>query len=168
MSSTHSKLLTLSLSRNRLAFAVFHRGQLDFYGGKTLRQYRSVRDRNRAFTTILTGLTLAHSISRLTLPRLNKQQRRSSDLRSLYRTAGRYCMTSQLPLQLQDPVQARRQLVGDLRPSKANARRHLIRMFPELSRYARAETEWEGRYYGHVFTAIGCGRAAIESERATR
>jgi hypothetical protein len=62
---------------------------------------------------------------------------------------------------MQDPVQARRLLLGNARPSKANARRYLIEVFPELSRYAGDESEWERRYYGHIFTAAGCGLAAI-------
>lgn len=153
------------MSRNRLAYAVFCRGRLDFFTGKTLRQYRTARDRNRGLISILKQLVLTHSIRSVSVPRLNKQQRKSSDLLSLYRAVARFCATRGLDLQVQDAVQARRHLVGDRRPSKANARGHLIGVFPELRRYARGDSEWERRYYDHVFTAIACGLAAIGTER---
>jgi len=54
----------------------------------------------------------------------------------------------------------RRKLTGDAKPSKANVLIHLIEILPELKRYASGGSEWERRYYGHVFTAIGSGMVA--------
>ncbi len=114
---------------------------------------------------MLMALILAHSIGELVLPRLNKQQRLSRDLLSLYRTAGRFCVKNHVSLQIQDPVQARRRLVDNARPSKANASLSLSQIFPELTRYARGG-DWERRYYGHLFTAITCGLSAARAGSA--
>ena len=67
---------------------------------------------------------------------------------------------NQLTVVMQDPVQMRRNLTGDAKPSKANAQTSLIQVFPELKRFASGGTEWERRYYGHIFTAIGSGMVA--------
>lgn len=163
MSTINETTLSISLSRNHLAFAIFRRGQLDFFAGKTLRQYRNAKDRNRGFSSILNQLILTHLASNVVIPSLNKQQRRSSGLCSLYLTVGRFCMRNGLTLRIHDPVEARRQLVGTARPTKVNARGQLVKAFPELLRFAAGDTQWEQRYYGHVFTAIACGLMAAES-----
>ncbi|MBK7394411.1 MAG: hypothetical protein IPI64_14135 [Chloracidobacterium sp.] len=61
---------------------------------------------------------------------------------------------------MQDPVQMRQNLTRDGKPSKANVLTNLIELFPELNRYASGGSEWERRYYGHIFTAIGSGMVA--------
>lgn len=160
MSLTHENILSLSFSRNRLGLAVFRRGHLDYYAGKTLSRYRSTRGRNRGMESILNELIRGHDVSTVAFPWLNKQQRHSSQLCSLYRAIQKYCAKNGLPVITQDPVQIRRELTGDDEPSKANLKTHLVRIFPELGRYASGGAEWERRYYGHIFTAIGCGVVA--------
>ncbi len=163
---TQSNILSLSFSRNRLAFAVFRRGHLDYYAGKTLNRYRTNLGRNRGMVLTLDGLVKDHGISELAFPKLNKQQRHSPELRSLYRAVRRFCAKNRLTVVTQDPVQMRRKLTGDAKPSKANVLIHLIEIFPELKRYASGGSEWERRYYGHVFTAIGSGIVAAGSTAA--
>ena len=162
---TDSKVLSLSFSSNRLAYAVFEDGRLDFYAGKTLRRYQSTRVRNRALVSILKTLVVRHRIQRISLPRLNKQQDRSRPLRSLYQTAIQFCLNEWLSCLILDPVQVRRRITGPAKPTKANASNALVRSLPELKRYAR-KSDWEKKYYGHVFTAIGCGLAAVDSKFA--
>lgn len=163
MSKTQSNILSLSFSRNRLAFAVFRQGHLDYYAGKTLNRYRSSRERNRGMESILNGLILGHGVSKVAFPRLNKQQGHSPELRSLYRAVGQFCARNRLTVVTQDPVQMRRNLTGDAKPSKANVLTNLIELFPELKRYASGGSAWERRYYGHIFTAIGSGVVAAGS-----
>jgi hypothetical protein len=157
-------VLSLSFSNNRLAYAVFRHGQLDYYAGKTLRQFRTARSRNRGMLSILNLLVAVHKIDQIALPSLNKQQRRSSDLRTLYRTVFRYCLDRRLKLIVLDPVQMRRRLIGSARPTIANLRQRLIEFFPELKRYALTGSDWERRYYRHVFTGIGCGLIATDDD----
>ena len=60
-----------------------------------------------------------------------------------------------------DPVNVRRRITPAIRPTRENASRVLVERYPELKRYAR-KSDWERKYYGHVFTAIGCGLAAAD------
>ncbi|MBK9214620.1 MAG: hypothetical protein IPM59_03335 [Chloracidobacterium sp.] len=106
---------------------------------------------------------MAHAIHKIALPRLNKQQRRSAALCSLYEVAKQFCSKTSRPLLMLDPVESRRMLIKRGKPSKANARDYLVGVFPDLKRYTRGETEWEGRYYDHIFTAITGGLADIGS-----
>ena len=147
------------MSRGRLAFAVFGCGRLDFYAGKTLRQYRFANSRNKALTSILKRLVLEHRTGTIALPRLNVQQRRSADLRGLHRTVLRFCLKERLVLRVLDPAQFFLGAAGSSKPTKADVRQRLLELYPELARFDRNRTEWERRYYGHVFTAIGCGLA---------
>ncbi len=160
MPSTNANILSLSFSRNRLAFAVFRHGHLDYYAGKTLSRYRTNLDRNRGMILTLDGLVKNHGISEIAFPKLNKQQRHSPELRSLFTAVRQFCALNQLTVVMQDPVQMRRNLTGDAKPSKANVLTNLIELFPELKRYASGGSEWERRYYGHIFTAIGSGMVA--------
>lgn len=160
MNPPNASILSLSLSRNRLGFCVFRHGDLDYYAGRTLNRYGSTRDRNRAVQLLLDELVGDHGIGRLALPNLNKQQRHSSELRSLYAGIRRFCAKNGITVEMQDPVEMRRTITGFKKPSKANVLTCLIDIFPELKRYSRGETEWERRYYGHIFTAIGSGLVA--------
>ena len=160
MSPTIVNILSLSFSRNRLGFAVFRRGHLDYYAGKTLSRYLTTPSRNRGLVLTVNELVKGHSINKLALPRLNKQQRHSPELRSLYRAVRRFCAKNRLIVVMQDPIQMRRKLIGDSKPSKANVQTRLVEIFPELRRYTSGGSEWERRYYGHVFTAIGSGMVA--------
>ena len=158
---THSKILSLSFSRNRLAYAVFACGRLDYYAGKTLRQYRSPRRRNRATSAILESLILQHRIDTVVMTSLNKQQRHSVPLRKIYRAVARHAIGGRLRLLALDPVNVRRRLTGAAKPTKKNVRVRLIEFFPELKRFDLTGTEWERRYYGHLFAAIACGLACV-------
>jgi hypothetical protein len=161
MTLGNSNILSLSFSRNRLSFAVFRNGALDYYAGKTLRQHRTNRDRNRALTRTVDELVDAHNITELALPGLNKQQRHSPVLLTLYRTVRTHCLKKGLTISIQDPVYFRRQICGTAKPNKANSVRKLVNIYPELERYTRGGSEWESRYYGHLFTAIGAGLVAV-------
>jgi len=161
MPPINANILSLSFSRNRLAFAVFRRGHLDYYAGKTLSRYRTNLDRNRRMVLTLDGLVKNHGISEIAFPKLNKQQRHSPELRSLFRAVRQFCAVNRLTVLMQDPVQMRRNLTGDAKPSKANVLTNLIELVPELKRYASGGSEWERRYYGHIFTAIGSGMLAV-------
>jgi hypothetical protein len=161
-----SKVLSLSFSRNRVAYAVFARGRLDFYAGKTLRQFRSTRTRNRAFASILKTLVTRHRIQTVSLPKLNKQQLRSRPLRSLHRTAIGFCLMERLSCLILDPIGVRRGITGSTKPTKANAIARIVKDLPELNRYALNTSEWEPKYYGHIFTAIGGGLASVNIEFA--
>ena len=167
MSFTDHNLLSLSFSRNRLSYAVFRKGHLDYYAGKTLRPYREVRARNRALIATVKQLLVVHDIRKLVLPALNKQQRRSSDLRRLYQAIQRFGQRNQLTILMQDPVLIRRNLTGTIRPTQANAVVRLVELFPELGRYTSGGSEWERTYYRHVFTAIGSGLTAVGYVPAT-
>lgn len=166
MPTTNTNILSLSFSRNRLGFAVFRHGHLDYYAGKTLSRYRTNLDRNRGMALTLDALVKNHGIGGIAFPKLNKQQRHSSELRSLFRAVRQFCARNRLTVVMQDPVQMRRNLTGEAKPSKANVLIHLIELFPELRRYACGGSEWERRYYGHIFTAIGSGMMAAGSAGA--
>lgn len=160
MSLTNAATLSLSLGRNRLGFAVFRHGHMEYYGGKTLNRYPTALDRNRGIVVTLDRLVKDHNISKIALLKLNKQQSHSSELRSLYAAVRRFCVKNGLAVEKQDPVLTRRKLTGDADPTKENVRTRLIARFPELKRYSSGGGEWERRYYGHVFTAIGAGMVA--------
>lgn len=133
---------------------------MEYYAGKTLSRFRTTRDRNKRMLVTLNELVRDHRINQIALLRLNKQQRHSSELCSLYATVRRFCLKNGLTVVAQDPVQVRRKLTGGAKPSKANTMSRLIEIFPELKRYANGGSEWERRYYGHLFTAIGSGLVA--------
>ena len=166
MSPTYVNILSISFSKNRLAFAVFQRGQLEFYAGRTLYRCRTSPARIRKMVLTLEKVLKDHRINKLAMLRLNKQQRHSSELRGLYGAIRRFCTKNGLVVVTQDPVQMRQKLTGDARPSKANVLARLIQIFPELKRYASGGSEWERRYYGHVFTAIGSGLVAAGFARS--
>ncbi len=166
MHLSNTSILSLSLSTNRLGFGVFRNGQLDYYGGRTLNRYRTTRDRNRGVALILDELSQAHCVGKVALPKLNKQQRHSPELRSLYIAIQRSCAKNGLPVIMQDPVQIRQQIAGADKPSKAKVLTRLIEIFPELKRYSTSGSEWERRYYGHIFTAIASGIVAADARSA--
>jgi len=112
---------------------------------------------------MLSNLTMRHHIETIAIPAMNKQQKRSAHLRSVYRSVLRFCLKERLPCLILDPINFRRRLTGTLRPTRSNATRRLVEFYPELGRYART-SDWERKYYGHVFTAIACGLAAVDFE----
>ncbi len=160
MSPTNENILSLSFSKNRFGFAIFRHGHLDYYATRTLTRFRTARDRNRGINLTLDTLVKDHTISKLAFPKLNKQQRHSQQLGSLYRAVRRFCKKNHLAVITQDPVQMRRKLTGDDKPSKENVRTRLLQIFPELKRFSSGGIEWERRYYDHIFTAIASGMVA--------
>lgn len=152
-------ILSLSLSRNRLGFAIFRYGSLIYYGGKTLRRYGNEAERRHGVKLILQKLIERHQVTALLLPQLNKQQQHSVELRRIHRYLDRVVLSDNLPIQHYDPVYARSLICNTKRPTKENTAQILATHFPDLNRYAQAKTDWERRYYSNVFTAVAGGVA---------
>ena len=157
--------LAISISRNRLGFAVFRGNQLNFYGGRTLRQFSSSPDRLDGLTRILRKLRDKHGPTTLIVPRLNKQQKRSADLRRIDKGIREFARLNVIERETFDPVLARRFICADQKPTKANAARNLAKRHTELQRYLEGGSDWERRYYGHVFTAIAGGHFYVNDRK---
>ncbi len=67
-------ILSLSLSRNRLGFAIFRYGTLIYYGGKSLRRYGNEAERRHGVKLIILKLVERHHVTAKLLSQLNKQQ----------------------------------------------------------------------------------------------
>lgn len=152
-------ILSLSLSRNRLGFAIFRYGDLIYYGGKALRRFGTEAARRHGVKLIIKKLAERHHVTVLLLPQLNKQQQHSAELPGIYRSLDRFAKGDNLAIQHYDPVSARRIICKTKKPTKAGTAQTLAAEFPDLSRYIQGNTDWERRYYGNVFLAVAGGVA---------
>lgn len=165
MNARTSNTLSISLSRNRLGFAVFQGKQLHFYGGKTLRQFASTTDRLNGLERILRKLMDKHGPTTLILPRLNKQQKRSTELCRMNKTIKEFAHVNGIRHAAYNPALARHFICTDQKPTKANTARNLAARHTELQRYIQSDNDWERRYYGHVFTAIAGGHFFVNDRK---
>ena len=159
-------VLSIALSRNRLGLAVYRDGFLEYYRGKTLRQFRRRRQRSHAVARILRDLIGHYSPGELLMPQLNTQQRHSDELRALYSLSGRIVEQEGLLLHLYDQTDVKAAICEGEKGTNANVELKLIKQYPELERYCRARVEWERRYYRLVFQAIAAGEARCKEKYA--
>jgi hypothetical protein len=159
-------VLSIALSRNRIGLAVYRDGFLEYYRGKTLRQFRERRQRSRGLARILRELIGRHSVGELIMPQLNKQQRHSDDLRALYSLSKRIAESEKLSLHLYDQLEVKAAICEGENETEANVELKLIERYPELERYCRAGAEWERRYYRLVFQAIAGGEVRRKEKYA--
>jgi hypothetical protein len=159
-------ILSIALSRNRLGLAVYRDGFLEYYRGKTLRQFRQRRQRLRGLARILRDLIGHYSPVELIMPQLNKQQLHSDDLRALFSLSQRIVESEKLSLHIYDQEEVKAAICEGENETKANVELKLIEQYPELERYCRAGAEWERRYYRLVFQAIAGGEVRLKEKHA--
>lgn len=160
-------ILSIALSRNRLGLAVYRDGFLEYYKGKTLRQFRGRRQRSRGFAMILRELIRRYSARELIMPQLNKQQGHSEDLKALYSLSKRIVEREGVAIRMYDPTEAKAAICEGEKATKGNVEMKLLEQYPELRRYCRAGAEWEQRYYRLVFQAIAGGEMQHKERHAS-
>ncbi len=153
-------LLAVTVGRSRLGVAVFRNGTLAYYGGKSLRQYRSESDSHQAISKFLFKLIRRYGLNRLAMVDLNKQQRHSPAVISIDEHITTVARLNRLLIQKYNAVDVRKIICPNDKPTKENTARRLVERYPELARYEGGSNNWERRYYGFVFAAIGVGEVS--------
>lgn len=154
-------ILAVSPGRSRLGVAVFRNGTLTYYGGKSLRQYRSESDSQQAIRKSLIKLIRRYGINSFAMADLNKQQRHSPTVVSIDAYIQMVARQNRMAIRKYNPISVRKILCEDDKPTKDNVAHRLVKRYRELGRYLSDSNSWERRYYGFVFSAIAIGEASV-------
>ena len=156
MSDRHTNILSIAIGRQRIGFAVFDRGDLEFVTGRGLPVVGAPAGVYKQILAYLTDLVHTHQIAFITMPRLTVQQKGSPAVARLYKRFQKFVLMSGLTLVIQDDRNARN-AIGTVATADTNG--DLAAIYPELRRYLRSRAAWEKRYYKHIFKAVGSGLA---------
>lgn len=157
MHQTSYSILSITPGRNRLGVAVFRDGNLVYYAGKSLAQHRSMPEVRQAINKILNKMIENYCVEYLAIMELNKQQRTSHAVVSIYEYIKTMTKRKHLAVCESDPVLIRRLICGNLKPTNHNVARQITSRYIELSRHLIGNNGWEHRYYRFVFNAIAVG-----------
>ena len=102
MSDRHTNILSIAISRPRIGFAVFDRGDLEFVTGRGLPVAGATASVNKLILRYLTDLVHVHQIAFITMPRLTVQQNGSPAVARVYKHLQKFVLMSGLTLVIQD------------------------------------------------------------------
>lgn len=159
MSHKQNTVLAVITGRYRLGIAVF-RGtdSLLYYGGKSLKQYRTENLLVKAIRKFLKETFARNRITHLATHKLLKSQRNSTLLAAIVREIKLAARKNKIAFCEYDAVSIRRKFCDteDQRGTREVVAAKLAQNYPELARLRRRNRSWEKKYYGYVFDAIAC------------
>jgi len=152
-----SKILAVDPGRSSLGVAVFEGAALRYYAIKVLRVPGTPADVYHAAARVLRSLIVMFQPTHMVIEQpLIVQQRAvllSHVISALKTTAKRHSLTvSEFA-----PLEVRRFVCTDTKPTKLEIARRLAECYPELNSYVKSPSKWKRKYYERMFGAIAVG-----------
>ncbi len=167
MSHAPKTIIAVSPGRNRMGVAVFRDGNLLYYGGISLRKYRTKPAVLQAVDQFIDRASDTYQISHLALLELNKQQTSSPLLPEIVERLKVAASEKQIEFNQYKALFIRGKFCSGKRATKENTAQTLICHYPEMNKYFSSKTGWQRRYYDFVFDAVALGSVcALNLENA--
>lgn len=156
MTDSNTRILGLAPSARKIGVSVLVKGELVFYGIKSLKKSDSKTTLKR-INAVLDNLFSEFEINCVAIERLSNIQQKRSSAKTVFDSVVDRLKVRRMRSYLIDPKDIRKELSQGSNPTRFEVAVVLSKKFPELKRYLVRQKPWSKYHFSTLFDAVAAG-----------